>query len=85
MSNPEKTLGNIVATQEGESELVSPEVQAELNEEEQEFRSIRRDLPGVKGVQCRGYRSDRCWEDTVKERVLSHSQRVSTDCANGRL
>jgi hypothetical protein len=54
MANPEKNLDDIVATQEKEPELVSPEVQAELDEEEQEFRAIRRDLPGVKGASAAG-------------------------------
>ena len=34
--------------------MVSPEVQAALDEDEQEFRSIRRDLPGVKGASAAG-------------------------------
>ena len=54
MANPEKNLDNTVAAQEKEPELVSPEVQAELDEEEQEFRAIRRDLPGVKGASAAG-------------------------------
>jgi hypothetical protein len=54
MANPEKNLDNTVAAQEKEPELVSPEVQAELDEEEQEFRAIRRDLPGVKGTSAAG-------------------------------
>ena len=54
MAIPEKQPDNIVAAQEKEPELLSPEVQAELDEEEQEFRSIRRDLPGVKGASAAG-------------------------------
>jgi hypothetical protein len=54
MAKPEMKPDNIVAAQEEEPELVSPEVQAELDEEEQEFRAIRRDLPGVKGVSAAG-------------------------------
>jgi hypothetical protein len=59
MANPENNLDNIVAAQEKEPleaylKLASPEVQAELDEEEQEFRAIRRDLPGVKGASAAG-------------------------------
>ena len=41
-------------TPETHVKLVSPEVQVKLDEEEQEFRSIRRDLPGVKGASAAG-------------------------------
>ena len=59
MANPENTLDEVVVAQdEGSSEahlkLLSPEVQEELDKEEQEFRSIRRDLPGVKGASAAG-------------------------------
>ena len=33
---------------------IPPEVAAELDEEEKEFRSLRRDLPGVKGSSAAG-------------------------------
>ena len=57
MADPENKLGDVVAAQEKEApethvKLVSPEVQVELDEEE--FRSIRRDLPGVKGASAAG-------------------------------
>ena len=59
MANPENKLDEVVVAQDEEPpedhlKLVSPEVQEELDEEEQEFRSIRRDLPGVKGVSAAG-------------------------------
>ena len=50
MADPERNLD----TQEKEPELLSPEAQAPLDEDEQEFRSIRRDLPGVKGASAAG-------------------------------
>jgi hypothetical protein len=59
MANPENRLDDIVVAQEEEPpeahlKFVSPEVQKELDEEEQEFRAIRRDLPGVKGASAAG-------------------------------
>ena len=33
---------------------IPPEIAAELDEEEQEFRALRRDLPGVKGASAAG-------------------------------
>jgi hypothetical protein len=44
----------VVQQEEQETGQISPEVQAELDEEEQEFRAIRRDLPGVKGASAAG-------------------------------
>jgi hypothetical protein len=59
MANPENKLDNTVAAQEKEPpeahlKLISPEVQAKLDDEEQEFRLLRRDLPGVKGASAVG-------------------------------
>jgi hypothetical protein len=55
MAEPENTPDKPVVQQEGqETGQIPAEVQAELDEEEQEFRAIRRDLPGVKGVSAAG-------------------------------
>ena len=59
MADPENKPDIAVVAQEKEPpeahlKLVSPEVQEELDEEEQEFRAIRRDLPGVKGASAAG-------------------------------
>jgi hypothetical protein len=55
MAKPENTPDKpAVQQKETETAQISPEVQAELDEEEQEFRAIRRDLPGVKGVSAAG-------------------------------
>src|ERR1700738_8054 len=57
MAKPESKPDNPVVQQEEpeiQIKLVSPEHEARLDDEEQEFRAIRRDLPGVKGANAAG-------------------------------
>ena len=59
-------------------------VEEQLDEEEREFRALRRDLPGVKGASCRRHRRDLGRQDADQERVLPHASDVSTDRADRR-
>jgi hypothetical protein len=48
------TLSEIAADEQATASTIPPEVAAELDEEEKEFRALRRDLPGVKGSSAAG-------------------------------
>ena len=51
-------------------ELVTDE---ELDEEEKEFRALRRDLPGVKGASAVGIVAISVGKTSRQERVLPHA------------
>ena len=58
MSKDEKKFEPLADDTPGESSAtdstIPPEIAAELDEEEKEFRALRRDLPGVKGSSAAG-------------------------------
>ena len=86
MSKDEKKIDPLADDAPDESQAtdsaIPPEIAAELDEEEAEFRALRRDLPGVKGSSAAGIVTLSVGKTPPEECIFSHPSRLPTHHAD---